>query len=112
MSEIESIQLVDNIQKPEKMKKTNQFLQIDILKGLMIMLVIVDHAIPTDVRSGWGHSLWERISIPVFLIIMGFNAATSFKTKGLPLNSVKSYGMYFLRKMKRFLLPLALLYAV
>ena len=49
-----------------KETSSNNFLQIDILKGLMIMLVIIDHAIPTNIRAQWGHSLWERISIPVF----------------------------------------------
>lgn len=96
---------------PEK-KSSNNFLQIDILKGLMIMLVIIDHAIPTNVRAQWGHSLWERISIPVFLIIMGFNAANSFKRKDVPLSSFKTFLKYCLHKLKRYLIPFALLYIV
>jgi len=91
---------------------SNNFLQIDILKGLMIMLVIIDHAIPTNVRAQWGHSLWERISIPVFLIIMGFNAANSFKKKDVPLFSFNSFLKYCLRKIKRYLIPFAVLYII
>ena len=96
---------------PEK-TSSNNFLQIDILKGIMIMLVIIDHAIPTNIRAQWGHSLWERISIPVFLIIMGFNAANSFKKKDVPLSSFKMFLKYCLHKMKRYLIPFALLYIV
>lgn len=93
-------------------KPKNHFLQIDILKGLMIMLVIIDHAIPWEVRTPWEHSFWERISIPVFLIIMGFNAANSFKTHSIPLNSPKSYGKYLFHKMKRFIIPFLTIYLI
>ena len=99
------------LQLPEK-TSSNNFLQIDILKGFMIMLVIIDHAIPTSVRAEWGHSLWERISIPVFLIIMGFNAANSFKKNDVPLSSFNSFLQYCLRKLKRYLIPFALLYLI
>jgi len=94
---------------PEKSSSIN-FLQIDILKGFMIMLVIIDHAIPTSVRADWGHSLWERISIPVFLIIMGFNAANSFKKKDVPLSSFKKFSRYCWQKFKRYIIPFAFLY--
>jgi peptidoglycan/LPS O-acetylase OafA/YrhL len=94
---------------PEK-KSSNNFLQIDILKGFMIMLVIIDHAIPTSVRAEWGHSLWERISIPVFLIIMGFNAANSFKKRDVPLSSLKLFLSYCWQKFKRYIIPFAFLY--
>jgi len=100
-----------DLQLPEK-SSSNNFLQIDILKGFMIMLVIIDHAIPTSVRAEWGHSLWERISIPVFLIIMGFNAANSFKKKDVPLSSFKFFLKYCLRKIKRYLIPFAFLYLI
>ncbi len=89
-----------------------RYLQIDILKGIMIMLVIIDHAIPWNIRTPWEHSLWERISIPVFLVIMGFNAASSFKFKQLPVDSLKSYGRYVLKKLKRYLGPFVLIYLI
>jgi len=98
-----------DLQLPEK-SSSNNFLQIDILKGFMIMLVIIDHAIPTSVRAEWGHSLWERISIPVFLIIMGFNAANSFKKKDVPLSSFKMFSRYCWQKFKRYIIPFAFLY--
>ncbi|MHA1673240.1 MAG: acyltransferase family protein [Promethearchaeota archaeon] len=103
--------LMETVQQ-EISKDSTHFLQIDLLKGLMIMLVIVDHAIPWDVRATWGHSLWERISIPVFLIIMGFNMAQSFRRKGVPLDSFKSYLKYYWHKFKRYYIPFGILFVV
>ncbi|RLI67075.1 MAG: hypothetical protein DRO88_00165 [Promethearchaeia archaeon] len=99
-------------EKTSDFKDDSHYLQIDILKGLMILLVIIDHAIPWDVRAQWGHSLWERISIPVFLIIMGFNSALSFRKKGIPLESFHSYMKYIWHKFKRFYIPFGLLFIV
>ncbi|WP_371806671.1 acyltransferase [Candidatus Lokiarchaeum ossiferum] len=91
-------------------KETQKYFpQVDLLKGAMILLVIIDHAIPTIVRSEWGHSLWERISIPVFMILLGFNAAYSFKKRGIPIESKKSYGNYLVHKAKRYGIPFIVL---
>ncbi len=85
-------------------------MQIDLLKGLMILLVMIDHAIPWDVRNQWGHSLWERISIPVFMIIMGFNGANSFQVKGVPLDSFSALMKFYWEKAKRYLFPFLFIY--
>ncbi|MHA1511813.1 MAG: acyltransferase family protein, partial [Promethearchaeota archaeon] len=39
-----------------------------------------------------------------------FNAANSFKKNDVPLSSFKSYLQYCLRKIKRYIIPFALLY--
>ena len=65
---------------PEKTKEP--YLQIDILKAVMIFLVIFDHTVPWNYKHNIGVVLWERISIPVFLVIMGFNMGLSFKRTG------------------------------
>ncbi|MHA1745148.1 MAG: acyltransferase family protein [Promethearchaeota archaeon] len=96
---------------PIKSLPSDHNIAIDILKGLMIMLVIIDHAIPTAVRAQWGHSLWERISIPVFLMIMGINTAHSFKKNGVP-DSFRDLMLYYKRKLIRYLLPFAVLYVI
>jgi surface polysaccharide O-acyltransferase-like enzyme len=54
-------------------KKDKNYFQVDILKALMIFLVIFDHTIPWSIKDNLGVSLWERISIPVFMVILGFN---------------------------------------
>jgi hypothetical protein len=59
-----------------------------------------------------GVALWERISIPVFLVIMGFNMGFSFKQKGeTSLRKLYSWN-YFKRKIWRYIIPFFLLYLV
>ncbi|MHA1670808.1 MAG: hypothetical protein ACTSV5_09540, partial [Promethearchaeota archaeon] len=73
-------------------KKRSYFFQVDVLKTIMIFLVIFDHTIPWDIKDNLGVALWERISIPVFLVIMGFNMGLSFqKKKNHSLNNLYSW---------------------
>jgi hypothetical protein len=58
--------------------KDKHFFQVDAIKAAMIFLVIYDHTIPWVIKGEIGVALWERISIPVFLVIMGFNMGLSF----------------------------------
>jgi len=67
----------------QKTEKTN-FFQIDFLKAWMILLVVLDHSrtyMDPELVRIMGFELWERIAIPVFLIIMGFNIGNSFAGK-------------------------------
>ncbi|MHA1584814.1 MAG: acyltransferase family protein [Promethearchaeota archaeon] len=99
-------------EKPMENKKSNHYFQIDFLKALMIMLVIVDHTVPGDIRNGLGNSLWERISIPIFLIIMGLNVGMSLKRKEN--QSVQSLysPKYLLHKVIRYFTPFVVAWIV
>ena len=82
-------------------KKPSSFFQVDVLKAIMIFLVIFDHTIPWDIKNNLGVALWERISIPVFLVIMGFNMGLSFqKQKNQSLGNLYSR-KYFRHKILR-----------
>ena len=70
------------IQTDEIEIRDERFFQIDFLKAVMIFLVIFDHTIPWDIKDYMGVIFWERISIPVFLVIMGFNMGISFQKRG------------------------------
>ncbi|MHA1985471.1 MAG: acyltransferase family protein [Promethearchaeota archaeon] len=86
------------------------FFQIDFLKAIMIFLVIFDHTIPWIFKDTMGVTLWERISIPVFLVILGFNAGLSFQRTGeKSLRKLYSW-KYFKKKFWRFIFPFAILY--
>ena len=61
----------------EGAKERTSFFQIDFLKAVMIFLVIFDHYVYWDVKGQIGAALWERISIPVFLVVMGLNMGLS-----------------------------------
>ena len=96
----------------EKENKHSHFFQVDVLKTIMIFLVIFDHTIPWDIKDNLGVALWERISIPVFLVIMGFNMGLSFqKQKNQSLKEVYSW-KYFRHKIIRYGFPFILLYII
>lgn len=86
------------------------YFQVDFLKAIMIFLVIFDHTIPWTVKGMMGVALWERISIPVFLVIMGFNMGLSFRRRG-ETSLKKLYSRsYFKRKFWRYIFPFLILY--
>ncbi len=94
----------------EREIKSNYF-QVDFLKAAMIFLVIFDHIVSWGVKREIGVTLWERISIPIFLVIMGFNMGISFQRKGVQsLKELYSWS-YFKSKILRYILPFLILYA-
>jgi len=91
--------------------RKSSFFQIDVLKAAMIFLVIFDHFVYWDIKRQIGAALWERISIPVFLVILGFNMGLSFKGQGdTTLKQLYSWS-YFKKKILRYIVPFAILYA-
>lgn len=95
-------------QHERKIRETKDFFQIDLLKAAMIFLVIFDHTIPWVIKNEIGVALWERISIPVFLVIMGFNFSQSAKTRGKDNFGTK----YLYRRLSRYLVPFAITYII
>ncbi len=85
--------------------------QIDFLKAAMIFLVIFDHNVSWNIKNNIAVALWERISIPVFLVILGFNMGLSFREKGYTsLKQLYSWN-YFKKKIMRYVVPFLILYA-
>lgn len=96
-----------------KEKEDNKsFFQVDVLKAIMIFLVIFDHTIPWSIKDNLGVSLWERISIPVFMVIMGFNYGKSFQSKKDHLSESFYTREYFWKKFFRFIVPFLILYLI
>ncbi|MFX1570334.1 MAG: acyltransferase family protein [Promethearchaeota archaeon] len=97
-------------EKEKLVESRERFFQIDFLKTAMIFLVIFDHVVSWGVKNEIGVSLWERICIPVFLVIMGFNMGVSFQKKGdLSLKELYSWS-YFKGKILRYIVPFLVLY--
>ena len=69
----ESENIIENLDDDLK-KDTSNFFQVDFLKSIMIAFVIIDHGVLHVFIRGTGTEFWERMSIPVFLVILGFNA--------------------------------------
>ena len=103
--------LLDDPEDPVK-KDTKNFFQVDFLKTFMIAFVIIDHAFGYTMIGGIGFELWERMAIPVFLIIMGFNMGNSFAKKGdVSLKELYSWN-YFKTKLWLFVFPYFIFYIV
>ena len=88
------------------MKK--HYRNIDVLKGICIIIVIIEHA-------KWGRAIWkaglfpfwDRIAIPCFMVISGFVYAKSIEGKTLK----EAYDPRLIfRRLKRYLLPFLFVY--
>jgi hypothetical protein len=92
-------------------QKKNYF-QVDAMKAIMIALVIMDHTFTHAFLHQFGSSFWERISIPILMIIMGFNMGKS--SEGKTYTKLKDYysRTYFESKLKRYMIPYLLLYFI
>jgi len=87
-------------------------MQLDLMKAAAIALVILDHTVSHYVRSTIFPYFWELTSVPLFLIIMGFNTGNSLRSMTQkPMREVYSRE-YIRRKTNRYLLPVAYLFAV
>ncbi|QEE15662.1 acyltransferase family protein [Promethearchaeum syntrophicum] len=94
------------------LKSGKNFFQVDIMKAWMIFLVILDHSTTHDFLVQFGSPLWERIAIPGFIIVMGFNLGISFKEKGITTLKEAYSKEYFILKMKRYIIPYIILYFI
>ncbi len=98
--------------KPEPKKDNNgRFWQIDFLKAFSIALVILDHSTTHNQNFALASPLWQRIAIPIFMVVLGFNWAKSLNQKRhLPYYKLFSWRHYWRNKIVRFLLPYAIIY--
>lgn len=88
------------------------YFQLDVLKAIAIAFVVMDHSLTWEIKGAIGSVFWERLSIPFFLIVMGFNMGMSFKYRNeRSLRDLYSLD-YFKRKIKRYVLPFIILYMV
>lgn len=80
--------------------------QIDYIKGLAILSVIVLHTVPIKLLVGMHADLHIWQAVPVFFIMMGITSHLSFSKKGKDSNIKSLYSNdYIFGKLGRFLLP-------
>ncbi|WP_457917272.1 acyltransferase family protein [Candidatus Lokiarchaeum ossiferum] len=109
--ESQSITPSDDTALIAKPTSSKHYFQVDAFKAVMIFLVIMDHTFTHHYLSKYLSTFWERISIPMLVIIMGYNMGISFKKKGY--TTIKQlYSLkYFESKLKRYIAPFLILYA-
>ncbi|RLI63160.1 MAG: hypothetical protein DRO88_10620 [Promethearchaeia archaeon] len=101
-----------SIPKIELNKQEFSLFQIDALKAIAMVLVIMDHSFTHQFLHQYGAPFWERIAIPIFMIIMGFNIGLSFRKRGeMSLEELYSW-QYFEAKLRRYMIPYLLLYFI
>ncbi|TFH09729.1 MAG: acyltransferase [Candidatus Thorarchaeota archaeon] len=113
MSDSESLTTLDEIEielEQSVEQKRPYFFQLDVLKAIAIAFVVMDHSLYWDIKGQMGSLFWERLSIPFFLIVMGFNMAYSFKYSGATTLRELYSEEYFKGKIVRYVLPFAVLY--
>ncbi|MFX1482334.1 MAG: acyltransferase family protein [Promethearchaeota archaeon] len=90
--------------------KRTYFFQLDVLKAIAIAFVVMDHSLTWEVKGSIGSIFWERLSIPFFLIVMGFNMGYSFRYRGAESLRELYTRDYFIRKIVRYVFPFLVLY--
>ena len=80
--------------------------EIDVVKGLAIIGVIMQHAFTPRLLEQTWDTLWAGQAVPVFFVVMGLNASRSMRR--LPLVSLRAMygGRYFQRRFERLVAPL------
>ncbi|MFX0145346.1 MAG: acyltransferase family protein [Candidatus Hodarchaeota archaeon] len=102
----------NNVNIEQKLEDNKYYFQIDLLKTVMIIFVILSHALPWIMQEDMVVFLWLRLSIPFFVVILGFNMGLSFKQVGeTSLKKLYSW-KYFKKKFWRYVFPYLLLYVL
>lgn len=86
------------------------YLQIDLIKAIAIISVIILHTLPSAIIKYPILAFTIYQAIPVLFIIMGINTASSFKRRGyLTLSQILSL-TYFKNRFKRLILPFIIIF--
>ena len=97
----------------EEKSKNYYYFQIDLLKAIIIIFVISEHALyklPVEIRDAMVVHLWQRLSIPFFVVILGYNMGLSFKRSGKKSLKKLYSSHYFKKKIWRYGFPYLLFY--
>ncbi|WP_423188905.1 acyltransferase family protein [Alkalibacterium sp. f15] len=83
---------------------------IDFIKALAIISVILIHGLSNDTLYAIlaPYYIWQ--TVPVFMILLGYNSANSFTKRGYERLSEIYNQQYLLKKAKRILLPFTLIW--
>src|SRR4051812_17940123 len=92
---------------PEHRHPKHHLVEIDVLKGVAIVAVLVQHGLPTAGLHTIAAGLWINQAVPVFFILMGFNAARAHARRDRPL----PVGEYWRGRLRRLGIPFAAAFA-
>lgn len=80
---------------------------IDLLKTISILLVIVIHALPMNVQMVLGRPFIMQHAVPVFMILFGYNRVKSIEKRKLTAATDLYEWTYLWKQLKTILIPYA-----
>jgi peptidoglycan/LPS O-acetylase OafA/YrhL len=98
-----------HVTKNKKIQSNNPeyFPQIDFVKGLAIISVLLIHSLSPALLLAIYSDLTISLAVPIFFIIMGITTVISFKKEQIS-SLFQMYSKdYFLKKIKRYFIPFA-----
>ncbi|MHA1948421.1 MAG: acyltransferase family protein [Candidatus Thorarchaeota archaeon] len=111
MTDIEESQdTTEDILNEDPPQKRPYYFQLDVLKAIAIAFVVMDHSLTWEIKGAMGSVFWERLSIPFFLLVMGFNMGLSYKHRGTERLRDFYTRNYFSRRFNRYVFPFIVLY--
>ena len=94
------------------MSGQKRFDQIDILKGLAIISVIVQHSLTGQQRDYIGGPFYIYQAVPIFMILAGFNGIGSYERRNCrTLGEIYNWG-FISPKLSRLLVPYCLTFII
>lgn len=102
----------------KRIQSQDRVWQIDLIKTIAMVFIIVDHSFSSGTLLKNGSPFWERIAIPLFMIVMGFNAVKYFEKQDFTANAqangptlAKLYSKsYFISRIRRYVIPYVILF--
>lgn len=87
-------------------------INIDVIKGLGILSVILLHTFNTEylLKIGAPFYIWQ--AVPVFIILQGFNLTNSYKRRDFKILNDFNDKQYHLRRIQRLIFPYLIFFAV
>lgn len=82
-------------------------INIDFLKAISIMFVILMHSLPVDKQMQMGRPFIFMQAVPIFMILFGYNSTGSLNRNGF---TEKYNWGYILRKIRGLLIPYTLIW--
>lgn len=93
-----------------KLIKQNRLIQIDILKGIAILFVIIAHSLTSKILGKILYLFYLEQAVPVFVIVMGINLYFSLqKNKSFKFRDIYTKS-YFKKRAARILIPFSIIF--
>ncbi len=92
--------------------KPSRIAQIDIIKGIAIIGVIILHSIPAKIKMSTHAALHIQQAVPVFIVVFGFNSRLLLMRYSSKYTRDFDWRRYLSNRFSRIVLPLSLIWVL